>query len=90
MCGPKPLPACAGFQVGDSNAEQPSSLIALERLGNGHLVGLQLHGGKADVGAADQLEAFPAEEQGTAIWAVVVLHIQAWRPWLWEEGALVT
>lgn len=85
----EPLPARAGFQVGDGDAEEPAGLVALERLRDGHLVGLQLHGGQTDVGAADELEALLEEEHGAAIRPVVVLHVQARRPRLREEGALV-
>lgn len=87
--GPKPLPASASFQVSDSNAEQSSSFMALQRLSDGHLVGLQLHGGQPDVGAVDELKAVLEEKQGAAIRPVVLLHIQAGGPRLREERALV-
>lgn len=85
----EPLPARAGLQVCDGDAEEPAGLMALERLCDGHLVGLELHGGQADVGAADQLEALLQEEHGAAVGPVVALHVQARRPRLGEEGALV-
>lgn len=75
--------------MGDGDAELAAGLLALQGLGNGHLVGLQRHGRQPDVGTVDQLESVLEEEQGTAVGSIVVLHIQTGRPGLGEEGALI-
>lgn len=75
--------------MGDGDAELAAGLLALQGLGDGHLVGFQRHGCQPDVGTVDQLKSVLEEEQGAAVGSIVVLHIQTRRPGLGEEGALI-
>lgn len=54
------------------------------------MIGWNPHGREPYVHAIQELVSRLIEEERAAVWAVVALHIQAWRPGFGAEVAAVT
>lgn len=89
LCAPKRLPAAPGFQMGYCHAEDLAREPAAKRSHNGHLVGLEHHGGQSKVVGLKQLETLAVKEQSASIWTIVVVNIQAGGARLGTEAALI-
>lgn len=85
----KCFPSASCFKMRYGDTENLSCELTSKRSDDGYLVGFEHHGGESEMRRVEHLEAAAVEEQSAAVWAVVIVDVQAGGAGFAAEAALI-